>query len=96
VKIYQRYKEQGFEILGVSLDRTRAEWAKAVKADSLSWTQVSDLQYFNSKVAGLYSVTSIPANFLLDRNGIIIAKNLRGEELSNVVMKHLGGSDSKK
>jgi peroxiredoxin len=96
VRIYQRYKEQGFEILGVSLDRTREEWAKAVTADSLSWTQVSDLQYFNSKVAGLYSVTSIPANFLLDRNGIIIAKNLRGDELSKVVMKQLGGSDSKK
>jgi thiol-disulfide isomerase/thioredoxin len=96
VKIYKRYKEQGFEILGVSLDRTREVWVNAVTTDSLGWTQVSDLQYFNSKVAVLYSVTSIPANFLLDRNGIIIAKNLRGEELSNVVMKHLGGSESKK
>lgn len=96
VKVYKRFKEQGFEILGVSLDRTREEWAKAVTADSLIWTQVSDLQYFNSKVAGLYSVTAIPSNFLLDQNGIIIAKNLRGEELKNVVMKHLGGSDAKK
>ncbi len=96
VKIYQRFKEQGFEILGVSLDRTRDEWSKAVAADSLTWTQVSDLQYWNNKAAKLYSVTSIPANFLLDRDGIIIAKNLRGEELENVIMKHLGGSDSRK
>jgi peroxiredoxin len=96
VKVYRRFKEQGFEILGVSLDRTREEWVKAVTADSLSWTQVSDLRYFNSKVAGLYSVTAIPANFLLDRNGIIIAKNMRGDELKNVVMEHLGGLVSKK
>ncbi|MCX6334730.1 MAG: redoxin domain-containing protein [Bacteroidia bacterium] len=90
VKIYQRFKEQGFEILGVSLDRTREEWAKAVTADSLSWTQVSDLQYFNSKVAGLYSVTAIPANFLLDEKRVIIARNLRGEALRNKVTEILG------
>ena len=96
VKVYKRYNEHGFEVLGVSLDRTREEWTKAVAADSLKWTQVSDLQYWNNKAAKLYSVTSIPANFLLDHDGIIIAKNLRGEELMNVVMKYLGESDSKK
>jgi peroxiredoxin len=93
VKTYRRFKEQGFEILGVSLDRTREEWVNAVTADSLSWTQVSDLQYFNGKVAGLYSVTSIPANFLLNSKGIIIAKNLRGDQLPEVVKKHLKGSE---
>jgi peroxiredoxin len=96
VNVYKKYKDKGFEILGVSLDRTREEWTKAVAADSLTWTQVSDLQYWNSKAARLYSVTAIPANFLLDRNGIIIAKNLRGEQLLNAVKQHLGGSDSKK
>lgn len=96
VKTYKRFKDQGFEILGVSLDRTREEWIKAVAADSLAWTQVSDLQFWNCKAAKLYSVTSIPANFLIDKNGVIIAKNLRGEELVNVVMEHLGGSASNK
>jgi peroxiredoxin len=96
MKVYNMFKEKGFDILGVSLDRTREVWTKAVEADGLTWTQVSDLQYWTNNAARLYSVTSIPANFLLDRNGIIIAKNLRGEELSNVVMKHLGVSDSKK
>jgi len=90
VKAYKRFNNLGFEILGVSLDRTREEWTKAVAADSLTWTQISDLQYWNSKAAKLYSVTSIPANFLLNRDGIIIAKNLRGEELVNVVLEHLG------
>jgi peroxiredoxin len=96
VKIYKRFKDDGFEILGVSLDKTKEEWTMAIAADSLTWTQVSDLQFWNSKAAKLFSVTSIPANFLLDRNGIIIAKNLRGERLLNVVMEHLGRSDSKK
>jgi peroxiredoxin len=96
VKMYKRFKKEGFEILGVSLDRTKEEWTKAIAADSLTWTQVSDLLYWNNKAARLYSVNSIPANFLLDSNGIIIARNLRGEQLLNVVMKHLGGSRSRK
>jgi hypothetical protein len=75
--------------LGVSLDRTRNEWTNAIVADSLARTQVSDLQYFNSKAARLYSVSAIPANFLLDQNGIIIARNLRGEELVKTVMERL-------
>ena len=90
VKVYKEFKSKGFDILGVSLDRSEAEWKKAISDDRLTWTHVSDLQYWNSAAAKLYGVNSIPANFLLDKNGIIIAKNLRGEELSDKVKELLG------
>lgn len=85
VKVYKEFHEKGFDILGVSLDRTEDEWKKAIADDNLTWTHVSDLKYWNSAAAKLYSVNSIPANFLLDKNGIIVAKNLRGDELYNKV-----------
>jgi peroxiredoxin len=90
VKVYNEFKDKGFDILGVSLDRTAAEWTKAIAEDKLSWTQVSDVQYWNNTVAKLYGVNSIPASFLLDKNGVIIAKNLRGEELHNKVKELVG------
>lgn len=82
LKVYNEFNKKGFDIIGVSLDRTRDEWTKAIADDKLPWTQVSDLKYFNSSAAKLYNVTAIPANFLLDEKGIIIATNLRGEALS--------------
>jgi len=85
VKVYNEFHSQGFDILGVSLDRSGADWNKAISDDKLTWTHISDLQYWNSAAAKLYGVNSIPANFLLDNNGIIIAKNLRGEALYNKV-----------
>jgi peroxiredoxin len=85
VKVYQEFHSKGFDILGVSLDQTEAQWKKAIADDNLTWTHVSDLKYWNNEAARLYSVNSIPANFLLDKDGIIIAKNLRGEELYNKV-----------
>jgi peroxiredoxin len=90
VKVYNEFKDKGFDILGVSLDRSAADWTKAITADKLTWTHVSDLQYWNNTVARLYGVNSIPANFLLDRNGIIIAKNLRGEALYSKIRELLG------
>jgi peroxiredoxin len=90
VKVYNMFKDQGFDVLGVSLDRTRNVWTNAVEADGLPWTQVSDLQYWNTDAARLYSVSAIPANFLIDRDGIIIAKNLRGEELMKAVKERMG------
>ncbi|QKJ30665.1 AhpC/TSA family protein [Mucilaginibacter mali] len=85
VKNYKQYKDKGFTILGVSLDgtSTKAAWLKAIQTDGLEWTQVSDLAGWNNSVAKLYEVKSIPQNFLIDPNGVIIGKNLRGEELSN-------------
>jgi peroxiredoxin len=85
VRIYNEFNKKGFEILGVSLDRKKEDWLKAIADDKLTWKQVSDLKYFNGPVTKQYNVTSIPANVLLDENGVIIAKNLRGEELYNKI-----------
>ncbi|MDL2243636.1 TlpA family protein disulfide reductase [Bacteroidales bacterium OttesenSCG-928-J19] len=83
VKAYEEFKDKNFEILGVSLDNPgqRDAWLKAVEKDGLTWTQVSDLKGWKNEVAQMYGITSIPQNFLLDPNGVIIAKNLRGEDL---------------
>ena len=81
VKAYNRFKNKGFEIYAVSLDRNRQEWLDAIKADGLTWVQVSDLMFWNSPVSQEYGVQSIPANFLIDPNGIIIDRNLRGAAL---------------
>ncbi|MDX2413831.1 MAG: TlpA disulfide reductase family protein, partial [Bacteroidales bacterium] len=81
VQIYNTYKEHGFDMLGVSLDHNKEEWLKAIKDDKLSWVQVSDLKHWENEVAKLYSIGSIPNNILIDDVGIIIAKNLSGEEL---------------
>ncbi len=82
VKNYWKYKWKGFEIYQVSLDRTKEDWAKGIREDRLKgWKHVSDLQFWQSSAAEKYNVQSIPANFLLDPEGKIIAKNLRGEQL---------------
>ena len=81
VKAYNRFKDQGFTVYGVSLDRTKDKWVKAIKDDGLTWTHVSDLKYFNSQAAADYGVQAIPFSLLVDRDGIIVAKNLRGVAL---------------
>ena len=81
VKAYNAYKSKGFDVLGVSLDKEKEDWVKAIAADNLTWTHVSDLKYWDNEVARLYGVQAIPTNFLLDKEGKIIGKNLRGEEL---------------
>ncbi|MBD1392846.1 TlpA disulfide reductase family protein [Mucilaginibacter glaciei] len=84
VMAFNKYKGKNFTILGVSLDRPNAKesWLKAIKKDGLAWTQVSDLQFWKSRTADTYGVRAIPQNFLLDPNGKIIGKNLRGEDLN--------------
>ena len=81
VKNYNKYKDKGFEIYQVSLDQTKAAWLKGIQDDDLDWIHVSDLQYWNSVVVPVYNIQGIPANFLLDKDGKIIAHNLRGEQL---------------
>ncbi len=78
---YAKYHEKGFEIFGVSFDKTKEAWLKAVEDDGLTWPQVSDLKYWDNAAGKLYGVRSIPHSVLIDKDGIIIAKNLRGEEL---------------
>ncbi len=92
VKTYNKYKDKNFTVLGVSLDRPdgKADWLKAIKNDGLVWTQVSDLNYWSNKAAVLYFIGQIPSNFLLDPNGKIIARDLRGEDLDNKLAEILG------
>jgi peroxiredoxin len=81
LKAYKKYHPKGFDILGVSLDENKNEWKEAVKKDDLNWSQVSDLQGWKNSVALQYNVLGIPTNFLVDKDGKIIAKGLRGDEL---------------
>jgi len=84
VKAYNQYRGKGFRIFQVSLDKTKEEWLKGIKDDNLSqWIHTSDLKYWNSVVVSLYKIGSIPYNLLLDNEGKILAKNLRGEALQN-------------
>lgn len=90
VKAYKEYKDKNFEIIGVSLDDNKEDWLKAVQDDSLPWVHVSDLKGWKNQIALDYAINAVPQNFLLDPNGIIIAKNLRGEELEAELKKALG------
>ncbi len=90
VKAYNKYNSKGFEVFGVSLDRNREDWVKAIEKDGLVWTQVSDLKYFNSEAAQKYNINAIPATILLDRDGKIIARNLRGAALEEKLEEILG------
>ncbi|MDO3626886.1 TlpA disulfide reductase family protein [Mucilaginibacter sp. BT774] len=92
VKAYNMYKTKNFTILGVSLDRPngKQKWLDAIHKDHLTWTQVSDLQFWKSKPAALYVVRGIPANFLIDPSGKIIAKNLHGFDLEDKLEELFG------
>ena len=81
VRTYNKLKDKGLHIVSVSLDRDKKRWIQAIKDDGLTWDHVSNLQYWRDPVAQLYKVSSIPAMFILDENGIILAKNLRGAQL---------------
>jgi len=81
VKLYKKYKDKDFTILGVSLDKDNDPWIKAIKMDKLIWTQVSDLKFWDSPVAMIYNIKAIPYSILIDKEGKIIAKGIRGKEL---------------
>lgn len=90
VQVYKRYHAKGFEIFSVSLDKDRDSWLKAITADNLSWPDhVSDLKYWKSEGAAVYGVTAIPYSVLIDREGRIVAKKLRGEALESKVAEML-------
>ena len=90
VKAYNKYKGSGFEILGVSLDKTKDKWVQAIAQDGLTWKHISDLGGWGSRPAQTYGVNSIPATFLLDREGKIMARNLRGPALENKLEEIFG------
>lgn len=88
-KVYEKFHVKGFEVVGVSLDEKKEAWTNAIAKHGLSWLHVSSLKGWKCPVAAQYSVTGIPATFLLDPEGKIIARNLRGEELMEAVAKVL-------
>lgn len=90
VALYNKYKAKGFEILGVSLDREEGAWKKAIEQDNLTWPHISDLKGWKSDHAALYSVNSIPQTLLLDPQGKIIQRNLRGEQLADKLRELFG------
>lgn len=88
VNIYNKYKDKGLSILGVSLDRNANDWKKAIEDDGLTWHHVSNVQYFD-EIARLYNVDAIPATFILDEKGVIVAKDLRGASLEQKISELL-------
>lgn len=87
VRAFNKYKDKGFTVYSVSLDKTKDKWLQGIEEDGLTWTNVSDLQYFNSVAAQTYAVQAIPFSILLDREGKILAKNLRGNALEKELDK---------
>jgi peroxiredoxin len=90
VVAYNKFKDKNFTIVGVSLDRSKDSWIKAIKDDQLPWTHVSDLKFWNNDVAMKYKITMIPQNFLVGPDGKIVAKNLRGPALESKLCELLG------
>ena len=90
VDAYHKFRDKGFEVYGVSLDRSREKWLQGIEEDGLIWTQGSDLKYWQSEAARTYNINAIPASFLLDKEGRIIARNLRGPSLHQKLKEILG------
>jgi len=89
VELYKELSPKGVEFLGVSLDKKKEDWLKAIEKDGLIWKHVSDLKYWNSAAAKLYGVNGIPCTYLIDQNGIIVAKKVFGDELKAEIEKLL-------
>ena len=89
VKQYNAFKDRNFTVLGVSLDNNPGSWMRAIEDDKLTWTNISDLQAWSSPLIIDYSIKGIPASYLLDEQGVIIAKNLRGKQLEDFLTKTL-------
>ncbi|MFD2098527.1 DUF4369 domain-containing protein [Flagellimonas iocasae] len=89
VSVYNKYKDKGFNIIGVSLDTRAEDWKGAIEADGLAWNHISNLKRFQDPIAELYNIDAIPAAFLLDENGVIVARDLRGPALEEKVAELL-------
>ena len=93
VRLYKKYNQNGFDIIGVSLDRTKEQWEQAIEDDNLLWTQVSNLSFWNDPVARRYSIRAIPQSYLIDNTGTVIGKNLRGNDLEERIKFALSLND---
>jgi alkyl hydroperoxide reductase subunit AhpC len=90
VSTYKKFKDKNFTVLGVSLDKAKEPWVKAIKDDGLAWTQVSDLKYWYNDAATKYHIQAIPQNLLVDPTGKIVGRNLRGPDLQAKLCELLG------
>ena len=95
LKAYNKLKDKNFEVVSVSIDSDRKAWLKAIKEDGMPWTQVSDLKGGKNEAGILYGVDAIPQNWLLDPNGIVLERNLRGEDLDEYIERLMTGSKLK-
>ncbi|WP_420601878.1 redoxin domain-containing protein [Flagellimonas sp.] len=89
VAVYNKYHDKGFNVIGVSLDTRAEDWTNAIEKDSLTWNHISNLKRFQDPIAQLYNINAIPAAFLVDENGVIVAKDLRGPALEQKVAELL-------
>ena len=92
VRTYQKFKNKNFTVIGVSLDEDRKSWINAIRKDGLPWTQVSDLKGWVGEIVSIYGLGSLPQNYLLDPNGVIIGKNLQGKDLQDKLTEVLGSN----
>jgi len=83
VRLYEKYKDKGFEVFGVSIDSKKSAWIKAIQRDKITYTQVNDNGGWDASVTQLYGVEGIPATFLLDKKGVLVAVDLEGSNLEN-------------
>jgi peroxiredoxin len=89
VAIYKELHSKGLNIIGVSLDKDKAKWKEAIAKDNLSWNQVSNLKFWEEPIAAQYKVEAIPATFILDASGKVVARDLRGPELRAKILELL-------
>ena len=93
VRLYKSYKDSGFNIIGVSLDRTQEQWEQAIEDDNLPWTQISNLNFWNDPIARRYSIRAIPQSYLINNEGLVIGKNLKGNDLEEKIKFALSLND---
>jgi peroxiredoxin len=93
VRMHKKYKDDGLQIVGVSLDRTKDQWLKAIEDDNLPWIHISNLDFWNDPIARKYSIRAIPQSYLVDKNGVVIGKNLRGNDLEEKIKFALSQND---
>ncbi len=93
VSVYNDFKDQGFSIISISLDRTKDKWIKAIEQDQMDWHHISHLQYWNEPIAKAWGIRGIPATFLIDENNMIVGTNLRGNALRQKVKEYLENND---
>ena len=89
-RMYEQYKDEGFEIFGFGIEFNRESWLRALEQDDRVWTNVSTVDGYDSEIAREYAITALPKNFLVDEDGVIIAKDVHGDELEELIVERLG------